>query len=71
MVQWLSLHASNAEDAGLIPGQGTRIPHAAELSKKFLKMNKKIKKVTYKISFHNSSLCPLLPLRVKKGGNNQ
>ena len=28
VVQWLSLGASNAEGAGLIPGQGTKIPHA-------------------------------------------
>ena len=30
MVQWLSLHASNAEDAGLIPGWGTEISHAVQ-----------------------------------------
>ena len=29
MVQWLSLCASNAAGAGLIPGWGTEIPHAA------------------------------------------
>ena len=29
VVQWLSL-SSNARDAGSIPGQGTRIPHAAK-----------------------------------------
>ena len=28
MVQWLRLHASDAGDVGLIPGQGTKIPHA-------------------------------------------
>ena len=28
VVQWLRLHASNAEGAGLIPHQGTKIPHA-------------------------------------------
>ena len=27
MVQWLKLYASNAGDAGSIPGQGTKIPH--------------------------------------------
>ena len=27
-VQWLRLCISNAEDTGLIPGQGTKIPHA-------------------------------------------
>ena len=29
MVQWLRTHC-NAEDAGLIPGWGTKIPHAAK-----------------------------------------
>ena len=28
VVQQLRLHASNAGDVGLIPGQGTNIPHA-------------------------------------------
>ena len=27
-VQWLRLHVFNAGDAGLIAGQGTKIPHA-------------------------------------------
>ena len=27
MVQWLRLCTSSSGDAGLIPGQGTRIPH--------------------------------------------
>ena len=26
--QWLTLHAPGAREAGLIPGQGTKIPHA-------------------------------------------
>ena len=39
-VQWLRLHTSNAEGAGLIPGQGTQIPHASRSSQK------KKKKVT-------------------------
>ena len=32
VIQWLSLHASNAGDLGLIPDQGTRshIPHNEE-----------------------------------------
>ena len=34
MVQWLRLHASNAGDTGLIPGQGTKIPHTAPHAKK-------------------------------------
>ena len=28
VVQWLRLHASNAEGMGSIPGWGTKIPHA-------------------------------------------
>ena len=28
VVQWLRLHASNAGDAGSIPGLGNKIPHA-------------------------------------------
>ena len=32
--QWLRLHASTAGSAGSIPGQGTKIPHAALLSQK-------------------------------------
>ena len=30
-VQWLRLSASNAEGTGLIPDQGTKIPHSAWL----------------------------------------
>ena len=39
VVQWLRLHASTAGAMGLIPGQGTKIPHAAEHSQK-IKLNK-------------------------------
>ena len=28
VIQWLRLHASKARSACLIPGQGTKIPHA-------------------------------------------
>ena len=50
MVQWLGLHAFIAVGTGLIPGQGTNIPHAIQPKKKkrereregeFLKQNKK------------------------------
>ena len=34
VAQWLRLRASNAEGAGSIPGQGTRIPHAMRRSQK-------------------------------------
>ena len=33
-VQWLRLHASTAGGTGLIPGQGTKIPHATRCGKK-------------------------------------
>ena len=45
MVQWLRLHATNAEGAGSIPGQGTKIPHAmwhGQKKKKTLKMSLRI-----------------------------
>ena len=32
-VQWLRLHTSTAGGVGLIPGQGTKIPHATQPSK--------------------------------------
>ena len=34
VVQWLRLHTSNAGYGGSIPGQGTKIPHAARCSQK-------------------------------------
>ena len=34
MVQWLRLHASNAESAGSIPGWGTKIPYAVQRGQK-------------------------------------
>ena len=34
VVQWLRLHASNAGDAGSIPGLGNKIPHATGHSQK-------------------------------------
>ena len=38
MVQWLRLWAPSAEDTGSIPGQGTEIPHATQLTQKKRKM---------------------------------
>ena len=38
VVQWLGLRASTAGGTGLIPGQGTKILHAAWPKKKILKM---------------------------------
>jgi len=44
VVQWLILCTSSAEGTGLIPGQATKIPHAAWHGKrKKKKENKKIK----------------------------
>ena len=33
-VKWLGLHASSEGGAGLIPGQGTRIPHTTTTTTK-------------------------------------
>ena len=30
VVQWVRLHASTTEGTGLIPGWGTKIPHATQ-----------------------------------------
>ena len=38
--QWLGLCASNARGAGSVPGQGTKIPHAAHRSQKKKNMSK-------------------------------
>ena len=43
VVQWLRLRTSNAGEEGLIPGQGTEIPHAAPASPS----QKKKKKIPY------------------------
>ena len=58
MVRWLSLHTSNAEGADLVPGQGTKFPHAMQHSQKVknfknekrstcLKHNKRLKKLYF------------------------
>ena len=39
MVHWLGFCAAIAGDSGLIPGQGTKIPHAMRRSQK-IKKNK-------------------------------
>ena len=51
VVQWLRLHAPTAEGAGSIPGQGTKIPHAA--GQKQQQQQKQTKKCnSYFYSFH-------------------
>ena len=42
-VQWLRLCASNAGDMGLIPGRGTKIPHATRHGQKKLKKKSVLK----------------------------
>ena len=37
VVQWLKLHDFNAGDMGLIPGWGTKIPHAVQHGQKINK----------------------------------
>ena len=39
VVQWLRLHASKASDASSVPGQGAKIPPAAQHSQKERKNN--------------------------------
>ena len=52
MVQWLGLHASTARGMGSIPGQGTKIPHAAHHGQK--KQKQKQKNLNQAIpSFHS------------------
>lgn len=34
VVQWVRLHAATARSMGLIPGQGTKILHAAQCGQK-------------------------------------
>ena len=43
-VQWLRLHASTAGFTGLIPDQGSKIPHAMQCGQKKKKKDKKIQK---------------------------
>ena len=38
VVQWFRLHASNAGDMGLIPGPGTKSPHATQPKYKIKKI---------------------------------
>ena len=35
-VQWLGLYASSAGGIGLIPGWGTKIPQAGDITKKLM-----------------------------------
>ena len=39
VVQWLRLYTSNVEPVGLIPGQGTRIPHALQAERKIARFS--------------------------------
>ena len=52
MVQWLRLCASNAEGAGLIPGWGTRIPHAMWYDQKNINFYWSIVALQYCVRFY-------------------
>ena len=54
VVQWLRLCTSNAEGMDSIPGQGTKIPHAARCSKK--KKKKKKEKLNWKLSHQKNTI---------------
>ena len=43
-VQWLRLCSSTAEGVGMIPGQGTKVPHAVQHGQKEREKEKKKKK---------------------------
>ena len=52
---WLRLHISNAGDAGSVPGQGTKIPHAVQCShkiKNILNLNKKNRSKLFLLVFN-------------------
>ena len=40
VVHWLRLHASNADKAGSMPGQGTKVPHVTRWSQNKIKLFK-------------------------------
>lgn len=50
MVHWLIRHASNAGDMDMIPGQGTKMSHAAWCSQEKKKKNVKKKRRTRIVS---------------------
>ena len=51
MVQWGILCASKARDMGLMPGWGTRIPHAVQLRLHMSHSQKKKKKIERRAFF--------------------
>ena len=62
-VQWLKLHASNIGGARSIPGQGTKIPHAAQGSQD-IKKKTKTKNLLKNIHKHTYvHICSPFPLR--------
>ena len=56
MVQWLRPHASNAGDAGLIPGHETKIPHAVGRGQKVRKKNQGPIQAEYFLSFKKQNV---------------
>ena len=76
VVQWLRLHASNAGDAGSIPGQGTKILFLILfLAAKNKNSLKKKKKASFREkdtpAVQNSNACPFLAFWEKERQNTQ
>ena len=59
VVQWLGLRASTAGGAVMIPGQGTKIPHAASHNQKKKNKNKTGCKQRQTLIFHGWPCRPL------------
>ena len=57
VVQQLRLHASSAGDVGLIPGQGTNIPHATSSQAKRKRHSRGYKLLLYKITSILATSC--------------
>jgi len=74
VVQWLRLHASNAGDAGSIPGQGTKILYAVQLKIKvvcFFFFKKASFREKDTPALQNSKASPFLAFWEKERQNTQ
>ena len=63
VVQWLRLHASNAGGVGLIPGRGTKIPHATQCSEMESKVQMSLNRISASslLAFGKDLTVPLYP----------
>ena len=68
VVQWLRLESSNAGDMGLIPGMGTKIPHAAEPGQK--KKRKRRSRMEYSV-WLEKNMAPAFMELSDRGKHNQ